>query len=198
MANNVPKPLITDANTPTANQGELDLKAAAQSAADAARKRGRQQANNKLKKDQVTSGALAFAPSLFFYANGRVAWIQVQKATVKKCSIKKPPEETLKAAGDSTTGIIYPKTKQIKISYGYVIKTRKKPLGAKGLKRGGNAGKQQVRSWISISVPADAKFIDCIHYVKSAFGKVPGLMQVGTQQYLFNYDRAMGGAGAAR
>ena len=99
---------------------------------------------------------------------------------------------------NSITGIVYPKTKQIKVSYGYAIKARKKTLGAKGIKRGGNSTKHQVRAWISISVPDDAKFIDCIHYVKSAFGKVPGLMKVGTQEYLFNYDRAMGGAGAAR
>ncbi len=176
------------------NSQQLTLESVAKARAEANRKRAK--AGNQLKKRSITSGALVYAPVLFTYVNGTKTWIRVQKSTIQKCGIKKPPEGTLSAEG---SGISFKKTKSARVSYGYKIQDRAKKLnkGSKGLNRGGDSTKKQVRAWLTISVPADANFLDVVYFVKQ-FSKPAGLVQVGQQQFLINYNRAMGGAGAAK
>jgi hypothetical protein len=196
MANKAaPKPLVA-ASTPiekaiVAASIQVSPEVAAK---NAEQKRKRQAAENKVKKSTITSGALSFVPVLFNYADGKTQWISMPKDNTKKFGIVDAPEGTLSAGGQGITKV---KTKTAYISYGFKIVTRKKSGGARVTGRGGSAGKKQVRAWISISIPVDATFLDFIAFAKT-LPKKPGIIKLGTQQFMMDYKRAIGGAGAAK
>jgi hypothetical protein len=162
-------------------------------------KRGRQAADTRLKQEKAKAGKLAFEPIRFMYASGKKkghgVWIKVQTDSVTTMLIPPPIDGTLEREGTNVAGFDYVKTRGIQVSYGKKVVARKKPLGAKGLKKGASNTKKLVQAWKTIPVPADATFFDCVAFV-SSFKKKPAMMKDRTQRHVFDFSKLRALAGA--